>query len=130
MIVLDASVLIGFLDSADVQHAAATSLLQDTLDDELATATITLAEVLLAPARSGQLEVVLGVLRDIEVVELALPSHAAARLAGLRADTGLKMPDCCVLLTAEAAGAQLASFDARLCRAAREQELSVRGLSA
>ena len=35
-----------------------------------------------------------------------------------RAHTGPRMPDCCVLLAAEASGADLAPFDERLARVA------------
>jgi len=66
-------------------------------------------------------------LRDLEVDELPFPPDTAARLAQLRASTGLKMPDCCVLLTAEAAGATIASFDDRLIQTATDRDLPVLG---
>jgi predicted nucleic acid-binding protein len=47
------------------------------------------------------------------------------RLAGLRASTGLKLPDCCALLVAEAQGAALATFDDRLARVARSRGVAV-----
>jgi hypothetical protein len=34
---------------------------------------------------------------DLDVVEIAPGDDAAARLAALRAETALKMPDCCML---------------------------------
>lgn len=40
------------------------------------------------------------------------------RLAGLRVDTGLKLPDCCVLDIALGNRATLATFDDRLAQAA------------
>ncbi len=49
MIVLDASVLIAFLDSDDTHHAAAEQLLTQAVDDDLAVNSLTLAEVLVAP---------------------------------------------------------------------------------
>jgi predicted nucleic acid-binding protein len=56
-----------------------------------------------------------------------LPGDAAGQLAELRAHTGLKLPDCCVLLTAERHGpAEIATFDARLARVAVERGLAVR----
>ncbi len=51
MIVLDASVLIAFLDSDDTHHAAAEQLLTQAVDDDLAVNSLTLAEVLVAPVR-------------------------------------------------------------------------------
>ena len=62
---------------------------------------------------------------DIAVDDL--PGDAAGQLAELRAHTGLKLPDCCVLLTAERHGpAEIATFDTRLARVAVERGLVVR----
>ena len=118
MIVLDASVLIAFLDGDDVHHDAATTLLAREIDDDFGVNVITLAEVLVAPAWSRRLDAVFAALRDLDIAEEPLPEAAAQRLAHLRAMTGLKMPDCCVLLTAEHRGARLATFDDTLGRAA------------
>src|SRR5664280_472241 len=126
MIVLDASVLIAYLDADDSQHAAAETLLVREIADDFAANPLTLAEVLVVPARDGRLDPVLSVLsvlRDVGVEPLAFPADTAVRLAQLRAATGLKMPDCCVLLTAEDAGARVASFDARLAQAADARDL-------
>ena len=64
-------------------------------------------------------------LRDLDIAEEPLPEAAALRLADLRAMTGLKMPDCCALLTAEHRGARLATFDNALGRAAGTRGLTV-----
>jgi predicted nucleic acid-binding protein len=125
VIVLDASVLIGYLDGADSHHEAAQALLTRVVDDDLGAYPLTLAEVLVVPARTGRLDAVLSVLRDIDVQALPFPTDTAVRLAELRADTGLKMPDCCVLLSAEEAGADIASFDARLAQAAETRSVPV-----
>ena len=46
-----------------------------------------------------------------------LAADAPVRLAALRADTGLKLPDCCVLLAADAASADgVLTFDDALAR--------------
>jgi hypothetical protein len=58
------------------------------------------------------------VLARLGVSEVALGDDAAVRLAHLRAETGLRLPDCCVLLAAERTGHGIASFDDRLLRAA------------
>jgi hypothetical protein len=52
------------------------------------------------------------------VVEWSPPPGSAARLARLRVDTALNLPDCCVLDAALMASASLATLDARLARAA------------
>nr|WP_293774994.1 hypothetical protein [Sporichthya sp.] len=44
----------------------------------------------------------------------------------MRAETGLRMPDCCVLLSAEATGATVATFDDRLAASAEARNLAVR----
>lgn len=95
MIVLDASVLIAYLDGEDEHHAAAEALLVRAIDDDLAANPLTLAEVLVVPARDGRLAAVTSALRELEVRELPFPDDTAIRLAQLRANTGLKLPDCC-----------------------------------
>ena len=125
MIVLDASVLIAYLDGEDDHHAAAEALLTQAIEDDLAANSLTLAEVLVVPARDGRLDLVLAALRELEIQELPFPADTAVRLAQLRATTGLKMPDCCVLLAAEDAAASVASFDERLAQTAEKRDLPV-----
>lgn len=120
MIVLDASVLIGYLDAEDGQHQAAEALLAREIDDDFAASSLTLAEVLVGPARARRLDDALLALRDLDIEERQFPAEAAVRLARLRADTGLRMPDCCVLMSAQEAEARVATFDGRLARAARD----------
>lgn len=123
MIVLDASVLIAHLDNTDRHHAAARHLLEESGGIPLAASTITLAETLVSPARNGRLTDAESALRRLGVEELAIGTDAAAHLATLRAGTGLKMPDCCVLLAALDREATLASFDSSLLASARELKL-------
>jgi predicted nucleic acid-binding protein len=125
MIVLDASVLIAYLDGEDDHHAAGEELLARAIEDDLAANSLTLAEVLVVPVREGRLEPVRMALRDLEVQELPFPVDIAVRLAELRVTTGLKMPDCCVLLAAEDAAASVASFDERLAQTAEDRGLAV-----
>lgn len=125
MIVLDASVLIAYLDGSDAHHAAAERVLTEAVADDLGVNPLTLAEVLVAPVRDGRLEPAQAALRDLEIEELPFLPDAGVRLAELRAHTGLRMPDCCVLLAAEAAGASVATFDDRLARSAESRNLAV-----
>lgn len=125
MIVLDASVLIAYLDSDDSHHAAAETLFMEAVDEDIAANPLTLAEVLVAPARQGNLDLAQTALRALEVSELPFPPDTSVRLAQLRASTGLKMPDCCVLLAAEQATATIASFDDRLHQAATDRNLFI-----
>ena len=129
MIVLDASVLIAHLDGTDPHHEAALGLLLDGADDELAFAAsvVTIAEVLVAPARAGRLGHAEGALRTLGVEAVPLGGDAPTRLAQLRVDTGLRMPDCCVLLAAQDCGRLLATFDDR--QASRARALGLRVLT-
>ena len=125
MIVLDASVLIAHLDGRDPHHEPAVELLRAHVVEPLGASQISLAETLVAPARAGRLEDAREALEKLAVHELAFGHDASPRLAGLRAETGLKMPDCCVLLTAEDHHGGIASFDRNLCRRARDLGIPV-----
>lgn len=127
MIVLDASVLIAQLDQGDAHHATARERLRAVVTQGfgLGTSTITLAEVLVEPTRTGRLPTARAALRALSIAELPLPPDAAERLAALRAETALKLPDCCVLLAAEEANGGVLTFDERLARAAAERGLAV-----
>jgi toxin FitB len=121
VIVVDASVLIGHLDEADAQHDRATALLTEAATSPLAASTITIAEVLVGPARSGRLEAARAALEALELTEVPLGSGASERLASLRAKTNLKLPDCCVVLAAEDAGAgAILTLDDRLAAQAAQ----------
>lgn len=120
--VLDASILLAHLDDTDPHTEAAEAILADA--DELAANTITLAEVLVGAARVGRLDEQLESLSVLKIKELPIERGAAAQLARLRAETGLRMPDCCVLYAATAGGADaLATRDERLSRAAAARGL-------
>ncbi len=126
MIVLDASVLIAHLDAADAHHERAGALLLDIADEPLGASPLSLAEVLVGPARAGQLDRATAVLRQLHVTGVRLGEDAPTRLAVLRVGTGLRLPDCCVLLAAEQTHGAVATFDARLAAAARERGFVVR----
>ncbi len=125
MIVFDASFLIAYLDGHDDHHDAAEELLTRVIDEEFGFNSLTLAEVLVGPIRDGRLQSVRVVLRDLEVQELLFPANTAVQLAELRATTGLKMPDCCVLLAAENTAGTVATFDERLAQAAEDRSVAV-----
>jgi predicted nucleic acid-binding protein len=114
------TVLIAHLDTADARHEEARNLLETSGAEALGASAITLAETFVSPARAGRLEEAESALRQLGVEELTIGTDAAGRLATLRARTRLKMPDCCVLLTALDRQALLASFDSSLLSAARE----------
>ncbi len=122
---LDASALIAQLDQSDPHHERTRELLAQSSDQALGASVITLAEALVAPARAGRLDDAQTALRDLAVRPIELNVGAAASLALLRAETGLRMPDCCALHAAAMDGAEtIATFDERLARAARTRGLS------
>lgn len=126
MIVLDASVLIAQLDTTDVHHERAGALLLEVAGEPIGASPLTLAEVLVGPARAGQVDRGRSLLHQLDVASVLLDDDAPARLAMLRAGTNLKLPDCCVLLAAEQTQGAVATFDDRLASAATEHGLVVR----
>lgn len=119
MIVVDASALIALLEPTDALHDVALERFVAVDGRGLAISPITHAEVLAGPARSGTLDVVAAALSGLGIKEVPLPADAAPRLALLRAETWLKLPDCCVLMAAQQSAGVVLSFDARLVTAAR-----------
>lgn len=124
MIALDASVVIAHLSSRDPHHAAAERFLRSHLDEDFIMHPLTLTEVLVGPTRAGVAATAEHHLAELGIVEWA-PPPGAARLARLRVDTALKLPDCCVLDAAMSTSAALATFDERLARAASALGLEV-----
>jgi predicted nucleic acid-binding protein len=125
MIVLDACVLVAHLDTNDMHHDRSTRLLEALVGHPKIINVLTRAEVLVAPARAGRRRAVEDILDQLHIDTDLLPDEAAGQLAELRAHTGLRMPDCCVLLSAERNWADLATFDARLALVATERGVTV-----
>lgn len=124
MIALDASVLIAHLNPADPHHRAATEVLLAGTPGEMLVHTITMAEVLVGGVRVGQGA---SMRDDIHAAGIAVASHdddEPLRLAELRASTGLKLPDCCVLGVAIRHQASLATFDNALAAEAARRGVS------
>ena len=99
--VLDASVLIAFLDPSDALHDDAVSSLLRVDPRRLLFSPVTHAEILVAPVRARTVAATQAALNDLAISEVALPADVAPRLATLRVSTGLKLPDCCVILAAQ-----------------------------
>lgn len=103
--VLDAGVLIGFLDGKDAHHAAARQVLAASLDanDTLAVPASALAEVLVGPSRRGpeQVAVVHRLVEQLPVTVVPLDAEAATVAARLRAaHRSLRLPDALVIAAA------------------------------
>lgn len=125
MIILDASVLIGHFEPADAHHAEATALLKSHASETFAASVVTLAEVYVGAARASQADRLSHLLAQLQIESLDLPAGAARRLGELRSTTNLKMPDCCVLYTAEHHSAVIASLDEKLAGRAADLGLTV-----
>jgi predicted nucleic acid-binding protein len=126
VIAVDARVVIAHLWPDDEHHRAATDLLRELVNDDLVIHPMNLAEVLVGGARVGRAE---EMQRDIEAVGVraAVPSEGEPlHLARLRAERGLRLPDCCALHTAISHAADLATFDQGLRSVAWSLGVAVR----
>jgi len=125
VIAVDASVLIAHLSSGDSHHEAATAILLDATPGSTLVHTVTMAEVLVGGVRVGRGAAMRDDLRAAGIDVAPHDADEPLRLAELRASTGLKLPDCCVLDVAVRHQASLATFDAALASAARRRDVAV-----
>lgn len=103
--VLDAGVIIGFLDNNDAHHPVAHQALRDARErnDRLVLPASALAEVLVGPSRKGEKAIALvralveRVPIEIEPLDVEIAISAAALRARHRS---LKLPDALVIATA------------------------------
>lgn len=114
MIVFDASALIALLDRHDAHHSEVRSALEDHPGETTAASGLSVAEALVHPARANELDKAVSALQMLELEVLDIPASAAPQLATLRAEHQLRMPDCCVLLAADACSATVLSTDRAL----------------
>jgi predicted nucleic acid-binding protein len=126
VIVLDASVMIAHLLKGD-PHATAALEILDT-EEELVMHPLTIAESLVGPAKQKLVDVADRAIDTLGVERLRPLGDESKRIALLRAETSVKLPDCCVLATAEQLGATLATFDRRLAEVARSRGVEVIGV--
>ena len=103
--VLDAGVLIGFLDRHDAHHDAAHRVVDRALaaNEPLALPASALAELLVGPSRRGpdQVDLVHRLVDQLPVAVLPLDAAVATVAAGLRAShRALRLPDALVIASA------------------------------
>ena len=125
MITLDASLVIAHLNPHDSHHHAATAYLRDSAGERLLIHSLNLAEVLVGGVRAGRGQEMLS---DLHAIGIRVADHTEGehlRLAQLRVECGLTLPDCCALDTALATESALATFDDTLARAARTRHVTV-----
>lgn len=108
LVVLDASVVIAFLDPYDALHDAAVEALTEHQHDELLMPTSAYAEILVAPHRRGAEAVteVEAFISDFTIRLEELTPAIARAAAKLRSESrGLRLPDALALATADELGA-------------------------
>ena len=124
MIGLDASVLIAHLDPDYALHPSAMERLSGARGPAIWRELDHPRGGAYRPATSRAAPAAQAALKALAVTELPLPGNAAERLASLRAETRLKLPDCCVLLAAETTQGAVLTFDERLAREAEQRGLA------
>ncbi len=122
--ILDANVVIAALNAEGAHHADAVDVLAEAAGEPLRMPELTLAEAFVAHARAGTAARAAAVLDELGV-EMAPAAGDPMALARLRAESGLRMPDCVVLQCAERQGEPLVTFDRRLAQVAVERGVRV-----
>jgi predicted nucleic acid-binding protein len=120
-LILDASVLIGLLDTADAHHDRAIDDVEaaDREGRQLLLPASAYSETLVAFARARRLEEARRAITAMGITIVSLTDTIAERAAELRAHhTRLRLPDAIVLATAQEMGGSLLSYDHRLAQLA------------
>ncbi|MCL2595000.1 MAG: PIN domain-containing protein [Promicromonosporaceae bacterium] len=119
MIVLDASVVIAYLETTDPHHEAAVRFMAAVIE-ELAISSVTLAEVLVGRIDDGTERQVRDAITEVMAVQVLVNADDEwpLDLARAKAKFRLRMPDAIVLASAMRAGGTVATFDKRLRTAA------------
>lgn len=120
-LILDASVLIGLLDTADTHHDRAIDEVEaaDGEGRQLLLPASAYSETLVAFARTRRLEEARRAIAAMGIKVVPLTDAIAEQAAELRArHSRLRLPDAIVLATAQEFGGGLLSYDRRLSRLA------------
>jgi predicted nucleic acid-binding protein len=121
-LILDASVLIGLLDTADRHHNRAVDDVEvaDSEGHQLLLPASAYSETLVAFARARRLDEARRAITAMGISIVPLNDRIAEQAAELRASHDrLRLPDAIVLATARDLGGRLLSYDRRLSRLAR-----------
>jgi predicted nucleic acid-binding protein len=126
-LILDASVLIGLLDTEDSHHDRAVDEIDqaDRADHQLLTPASAYSEALIAFARAGRVNDAREAIAGMGITVVALTAPIAERAAQLRTrHSSLRLPDALVLATAHEHDGVLLTYDERLARTARQRRKS------
>jgi predicted nucleic acid-binding protein len=120
-LILDASVVIGLLDTADPHHSRAVDDVEaaDLEGHQLVLPASAHSETLVAFARARRLDEARRAIAAMGITVVPLTDTIAERAAELRArHERLRLPDAIVLATAQRLEVRLLSYDRRLSRLA------------
>jgi predicted nucleic acid-binding protein len=128
VIVVDADALIGALDASDAHHAAARRLFTDCRErgEAVSISVVNLSEVLVAPAADRHsLRRARAAISALGVEIQASTEAIGVDAARLRQAHPISLPDAYCLATARRGRASLASFDAKVIRAAEAERIAI-----
>lgn len=120
-VVLDADVLIGALDGGDAHHAEARALFEQWQAEDASRliSVVNLSEVLVAPSSDRKrLRAAREAVAALGVVVHQPGEAIGVEAARLRGRLPISLPDAYCLATAKHLGAEVASFDRKVTRAA------------
>jgi predicted nucleic acid-binding protein len=120
VLTLDANVIIAITNADDACHDLAREVVDSYEWEEFITTTLTLAEVLVRPARVEQFDERRDVVEGLGVGLIGVDGPAVRPMAELCAEHRLSTPDAAVLAVAMSVSDALVTFDKRLARAARK----------
>lgn len=124
-LILDASVLIGLLDTSDAHHSTAVDDVEaaDLRGDELLTTASAYSEALVSFARADRVADAREAVAAMGIVVTSLTAQIGEHAAELRAaHERLRLPDAIVLATARVLGSPLLTYDERLTRVADNRD--------
>jgi predicted nucleic acid-binding protein len=124
-LILDASVLIGLLDSADAHHNRAVDDVEaaDEAGRPLITPASAYSEALVAFARAGRVKDAREAIASMGITVAPLTATMAEQAAELRARHGrLRLPDAIVLACAHELQGELLSYDQRLTQVSQRHK--------
>jgi predicted nucleic acid-binding protein len=125
---LDADVLIGALDGNDADHGRARELLTQWREDKdtCAMSVVNLTEVLIAPASdAAQLTAAREAIAALGITVHQPNEAIGVEAARLRHRHPISLPDAYCLATAKHTGSAVASFDEKILKAARREQIDV-----
>lgn len=127
-LILDASVLIGLLDTADAHHARSINDVEaaDRAGQQLLVPASAYSEALVAFARARRIGDAREAVTAMGITVTALTAAVAEQAAELRArHERLRLPDAIVLATARELGGELLSYDRQLAQLASRDDPTV-----